>query len=417
MVAAALGPAQVLDLSLMDKPLVPEYSELFDERLLSAYERESLEARFAAARRQAEHVLAASRHLKVPARDGAPSAPPAKEDLERTIRAFAGEVLERERPGLKPSVASRVLDEACRFYLWSNLASLPGFHELTVLAPWWVGNRMRSAPLRRLADLAVRELLHGIVLSLQRVREEVLSAQEVYLAHCACRSSGVAHDLTQGDSDRVFTIVGPEQGRRLLDRLIDRFEELGDDRLRRTTNPRLRRILRRLSTARAGGADAYNLETLLRETWYEWEILPIRPGYTTNWVRSMRNNGKCAPVDRELAFELVNIFFLGRGALFNSMKCVNSPYSICTCPTPENGGGCVLTNWYYYGQLNSSLIPADDHHGRRRDDRGRILPCRYFPVRARRSCVGCGCDHSRLGPRDLDTLLAEADETLARHRA
>jgi hypothetical protein len=76
----------------------------------------------------------------------------------------------------------------------------------------------------------------------------------------------------------------------------------------------------------------------------------------------------------------------------------------------------VLTNWYYFGQLNSSLIPADDHHGRRRDASGQVLPCRYFPVRARRDCVGCGCNHSLDRPRDLDASLAEADETLARYR-
>ena len=167
---------------------------------------------------------------------------------------------------------------------------------------------------------------------------------------------------------------------------------------------------------RRSGSEQYRLETFLEETWHEWEILPVKPGYTTNWVRSMQNNDKCAPIDRELAFEVVNIFFHGRGAVFNSMKCVDSPYSICTCPTPENEGGCILTNWYYYGQLNSSLIPADDHYGRRRDSQGPVLPCRYFPVRARRECIGCGCNHSLRGPRDLDASLAEADQTLARFR-
>jgi hypothetical protein len=396
--------------------VVPEYSELFDARLLTDYERVTIEQRLEAARRQVRQVFEAGKQLKLPAHGGPPPSRADGRDLDQAFRAFLEQVLDRDREGLKPSVLKEVLDGATRTYLWSNLSSLPVFHELSVLAPWWAGNRMQSAPLRRLADYLVREMLHGVVLSLQHVRKEVLTADEVYLAHCACRSSGIAHDLRQGDSEKVFTIVSESEGRRLLDRLIDRFEELGDDRLGQTTDPRYRSLLRRLAASRRKGSDDYRLETLLEETWHEWEILPVKRGFTTAWVRSMANNGKCAPLDHELAFELVHIFFHGRGALFNSMKCVNSPYTICTCPTPENEGGCILTNWYYFGQLNSSLVPADDHHGRRRDLRGELLPCRYFPVRARRDCIGCGCNHSIRGPRDLDASLAEADEVLARFR-
>lgn len=380
--------------------LVPEYTELFDERLLSEYERDSIRARLEVARSQARHLLRAAAH----AGDRGPRPDPIP------FVDYVREVLTRERPGLKPGVARQVVDEVCRLYLWSSLSSFPLFHELTVVVPWWACDRTRRTRLEEGFDLLVRELLHGVVLSLQRVREEVLATDAVYLGHCACRSSGIARDLDPARD--VPLLVGEPEARRLLDRVVDRAEALGPDRLRATTGPRLRSTLERLTAARAAGSPGYRLERLLAETWPHWELLPVGGAYRPNWVRSLERNGKCEPVDREVALELVNVFFHGRGAMFSSMKCVDSPYTICTCPTPEHGGGCVLTNWYYFGSMDASLVPADDHHGRRRDAEGRVLPCRYFPVRARRECLGCGCDHSSRRPRDLDASLAESDALL-----
>ena len=98
------------------------------------------------------------------------------------------------------------------------------------------------------------------------------------------------------------------------------------------------------------------------------------------------------------------------------MKLIDTPYTICSCPTPENGGGCTLTNWYYYGRSNESLLPNTGHFGRRTDEAGSLMPCRYFPVRAKRQCMGCGCDHGRHSPRDMEYVLTEADRALAAHR-
>jgi hypothetical protein len=267
---------------------------------------------------------------------------------------------------------------------------------------------------RQFADMVSRELLNGIVLSLQQVREEVLTSDELlFIGHCACRGSGIAHDLEQ--QGRVFTLLPPGDNRLLLDRLLDAYERRGDI-AKRGTGARLLRILDRLARLRAAGSDAYCMESLLRWTYPHWELLPVRKGYTTRWVRSMQNNGKAYPVDPVLALELVNIWYFSRGAVFNSMKCAGAQYTICSCPTPENEGGCVLTNWYYYGGMNHSLEPSRDYHGVRVDDQGTPLPCRYFPVRARRPCIGCGCIHSIAKPRDIHASLAESDAMLAKLR-
>ncbi len=407
---------QKLDEELKPTAIVPEYTDLFDQNLLSAYECASLEKRFAAARRQVKSLLSLFRELKVPHSGGVPPRPARMTVDMHPIKNLVREILtkEREHPGMKSGVVSKIFDEISRYYLWSNLSSLPIFHELTVLVPWWAINRAQFFQLKKFSDFLVGETLRGIVLSLQRVRENILSSKVVYLAHCVCRSAGIAHDLRQ--SGRIFTLLPKDEKRLLLDRLLNRYIQIGQDRLHQTTHGKLRAIIERLIHARQANSSDYSLERLLELTYWMWEILPIMQGYTTNWVRSMQNNNKCFVVDKELAYELLNIFYFAKGAIFNSMICVNSPYTICVCPTPENGGGCALTNWYYFSELNNSLLPADDHYGRLRNEKGQILPCRYFPLRSRRECIGCGCNHQLLKPRDLTCSLEDSDRVLAQHK-
>ena len=384
---------------------VPELSHLFDPALLTSYERDSIDRRIRNAKRYVRRLVAAARSLRVPG-EVAPLPGGDAPSRETMARAIVRDLVRDGRPELKRSVSRRMSDSIGRYYLWSNLSSLPVYHELTVLAPWAVA-RSRVPSFERLVDYLSREFLNGIVLHIDQVREQVLSSREVFLAHCACRSSGVANDLEQ--DGRVFSMVGEAEQRRLLDRLMDRYQALGPDRIAAATGPRMRGVLDGLAAARRNGSSQYRLDVFLRATWPDWEILPVLKGYTTRWIRSLRNNRKCQPVDRELVFEMLNIWYYGRGAIFNSMKTVDTPYTICTCPTPENEGGCVLTNWYYYGGLNHSLVAAENPGARLRDTAGRVLPCRYFPVRARRPCLGCGCDHTAANPRDLDAGLRGAD--------
>jgi hypothetical protein len=400
------APPHLTNLASQPVPERPELAHLFDEQLLTDYEKASLRRRLVRGAGMAERLVKVARHVGLPA-DHAPPVgfdAPARENV---LRAVYEHVRAQGSESLKTRVARGVAEGICRHYIWSNASTLPIAHELTVIGPWLLVNRDRSPAFRELADWLSGELLNGIVLSLQRVEEEVLTAEEVYLGHCACRSAGVAQDLDQ--QGRVFTLLGEVDKALLLDRLMTRFDALGEDHLARTTGPKLRAVLERLGRLRSVGSSEYHLDNLLRWTYPDWELLPVRPGYTTRWVRSMRNNHKAEPIDRTLALELVHIWFFARGAVFNSMKCAGAQYTICSCPTPENEGGCVLTNWYYYGGMNRSLVPADDHHGRRRDAQGNVLPCRFFPVRARRSCIGCGCDHARPGPRDLRAALAHSD--------
>lgn len=390
-------------------PGAPELAHLFDESLLSAYEKNALRRRLIRGTEVARRLIEAARHIGVP-EDIAPPEGFDAPSREHVLGAVFEHVRGQGSLELKSRVARGVAEGICRHYIWSNASTWPVAHELSVLGPWLLVNRHRSPELLALADFLSKELLHGIVLSLQRVQEEILQADCVYLGHCACRSSGIAQDLRQ--QGRVFTLLDPPEKRMLLDRLLDRRIALGAERLARTTGPKLRGVLDRLARLRACGSAEYDLDRLLEWTYPDWELLPVRPGYTTRWVRSMRNNRKAEPVDPLLAVELVHIWYFARGAVFNSMKCAGAQYTICSCPTPENEGGCVLTNWYYFGGMNRSLVPADDHHGRRRDASGMPLPCRYFPVRARRSCIGCGCDHTQRGPRDMHALLAETDRLL-----
>ena len=389
---------------------MPELSDLFDPALLSDYERESLERRLERMRRYARQLAHAAQELRPP-RDREPPAGSDGSEKETLFRAVRERIAAQGDAGLKQRVVRGVTEGVCRHYLWSNLASLPVQHELSVLGPWWLVRGVAHPSFRDFADTMSRELLNGIVLSVQQVREELLTADEVFIGHCACRGSGIAHDLEQ--QGRVFTLQPPRENRRLLDRLMDRYAQRGD-LAKRTTGARLLRVLDRLARLRAKGSDGYSMDNLLRWTYPHWELLPIRKGYTTRWVRSMQNNGKAYPIDRTLALELVNIWYFSRGAVFNSMKCAGAQYTICSCPTPENEGGCVLTNWYYFGGMNHSLEPSRDYHGVRTDDEGNTLPCRYFPVRSRRPCIGCGCNHALAHPRDIQASLKESDAMLAR---
>lgn len=388
---------------------LPELADLFDPTLLSERQEQELEQRLRRLHRQVRRLGTELRRVERPASH--PPAPGSDAPREETLlRAIAEGIRAASRPELKTRVLDRFLDTLGRHYLWRNLSSLPGWHELTVLGPWHGGNLLQGGPLHEAMDRLVGQILFGLVIPLDRVRRDLLSSRAVYLGHCACRSAGVVDDRS------APLLLPPAEQRLLLDRILDRYRALGPDRIRRTTDPRYRALFEELDGARRRGSAACRLDVLLDRTWPDWEILPVLPGYTTRWLRSMRNNRKAHRLDRELAFELAGIQFHARGIVFNSMIAVDTPYTICACPGPEADGGCVLTNWYYHGRVNRALVPAEGAHGRRRDAEGQLLGCRWFPVRHRRQCLGCGCFHDTDTPRDLHRSLAEADAMLARAR-
>lgn len=329
-------------------------------------------------------------------------------------RELARALLEGEtRPELKRSVVRRMADKMGQYLLWNRLSSTPAMHEFYALFPWWV-SRLPVVGMDRLRDLGLAYVLNGLVLPVQTVWRELLDAEAVYMGHCVCRSSGIADDLPR--EKKFHNLLDQERSGRLMDRLLgcySRLKEAGD---LAGTDPLYTDLLEELAGIGRRRSPRFRLERLLRATYPEWEFLPVHPRYTTNWIRSMYQNRKARPLHKELAVELATILYFSHGILFTSMRLLDTPYTICACPTPERGGGCVLTNWYYYGKSNTSILPNEEPPGRNRDRRGVVQPCRYFEARAQRECMGCGCLHGAAEPRDLDRFLREADRLIAAHR-
>ena len=269
---------------------------------------------------------------------------------------------------------------------------------------------MPSYVVDRMRDIGLEHVLNGAVLPIQNVWRELLTARQVYLGHCVCRSAGIADDLRK--KGQVFTTLSEANSRLLLDRVVDRYRALLTEHGKvPETADRYHQLLSQLAVQQHGDSFQYRLEALFEATHPDWELLPVHEKYTPDWIRSMHANRKAFPLHRELAFELATALYLGRGVIFTSMRLIDTPYTICSCPSPEHGGGCVLTNWYYHGMSNESLMPNEQAHGRRRDDDGELLPCRLFPVRKQRDCLGCGCDFDHARPRAVQTVLAAADRT------
>jgi len=336
-------------------------------------------------------------------------APVEKSDL---MRGLVEALLDGAPAGVNDSVARRVARKIGDYLLWRREPTIPVIHELIVLAPWWIAN-MPGEVFARLRDIGLEHVLNGAVKPIQAVWRELLDAPLVFMGHCTCRSSHVSEDL-YADGRRVYLNLNESDQRILLDRFVDRVAFL----LKRHhgTIPGCDRAFadlgRRLLDARREGSEEYRLSVLLERTYPFWEFLPVIEPYTPTWIRSLHANRKARLLHKELAFELATIFYLGKGVIFSTMRLFGQPYCICSCPTPENGGGCVLTNWHYGSGSDVSLLPSDQEHGRRRDQWGEVLPCNRFPIRSNRACIGCGCLHEHPDPRGVRTVLAEAEHYL-----
>ncbi len=331
---------------------------------------------------------------------------------KRLTQGLMDAMLQDKPQGLKRSVARRMADKIGNYLLWRRESSVPVIHELIVLFPWWISH-MPGEVISKIRDIGLNYVLNGQVVPVQMAWQDILQADPVYIGHCACRSAGVVDDLYH--HNQVFNLLSEADSRRVLDRFVDRYEMLiASHGGLPDTDFRYVTLCRDLADLRRAGSPDYRLETLLERTYPDWEILPVHEKYTPVWIRSMHKNHKAHLMNKQLVFELATIFYLSRGTIFSSMKLFDSPYTICSCPTPEVGGGCTLTNWYYYGGSNTSLLPNDAFYGRRRDAKGGILPCRHFPIRARRECLGCGCNHAEPS-RDVGAVLAQADEAYEKY--
>ncbi len=383
----------------------------FEDLEPEAFEPDEVERRWHAALRELGAVLERARDIRltVPDQSDIPV-----EQERRLVEVLYRALRRDDRPELKRSVARRMADKLGQYLLYNRLSSTPALHELVALLPWWI-SQLPNDLVDRLRDIGLTYMANGAIIPVQLVWQQLLTARQVYLGHCVCRSAGIANDLHQ--RGKVFTLLSQANQRRLLDRMVDRYERLATrPGALDSTAARYRTLLAELAAARAAGSPDYRLDRLVAGTHPDWELLPVHEGYTPDWIRSMHANRKAFPIHPELAFELATTLFLSRGVIFTAMRILDTPYSICSCPTPENGGGCVLTNWFYYGMSNASLLPNDQAHGRFRDARGEVLPCRLFPKRRERECLGCGCVLANPRPRSVKTVLEEADRACRAYR-
>ena len=307
------------------------------------------------------------------------------------LRERVLDYLQEAHSGLKPSVARLAARRVGLSILGNWLTCWDPIH-LRGLR----GSMALEAGLRKtlgpLVDLACQELFHGHVIPIQRVLLLIDEAREAALGKCVCRASGVTQDLMK--HGRVYLWADADNFEEHLHRILDAYERIirGPSRPEHTS-PRLLAILEAVRTSQALSARE-RLEILFEQTFPFWEILLHHQDMRPEWRENMRGHRKSWPVERELlkAFALAHYHL--RGAVFTFMEAVDQPYALCTCPGPENDGGCSLVNWYYFSRLDGALYPnVNDFFGQRRDEHGKVLPCNLHPQRASRPCLGCGCEH------------------------
>jgi hypothetical protein len=151
-------------------------------------------------------------------------------------------------------------------------------------------------------------------------------------------------------------------------------------------------VVRARREGRAGGT----LHDLFAATWPYWEILLEHPGYDRCWLEGLAKNRKVWKTPKPLAHAWVDALYDGRGVIYTHMEAAGLPYAVCSCPGPETDRGCMLTNWHYFSRNDEILLPNEtEGFGRRRDEAGKLLPCKKHPERGERGCLGGGCDHAR----------------------
>ncbi len=313
----------------------------------------------------------------------------AARSLSRTLyRRLRGRI----DPRIKDSVARRMTQRVALAVLGNKLAAWEPVHERAIL----LASEAEALPvdtLHRIFEEICGVLLVGWVVPLEQVRRDIRDARDWYVGMCICRQAERVHDLRRPDTGEVY-LLGSEGGcRPYLDRLVETFEGLrGYDAV---TSPGMVDLLQRMATLRRVGDEGYAVGAFLEQSWPYYEILLDHPGYVAQWRETMRANKRTWRVHPDLLVAWAELMYFARGAVFTSMAAVDERYTICTCPGPENDGGCLLFNWTYHSDNPHVLAPCTV--GQRRDEQGEALPCARFPARQEGPCFGCGCDHAQPG--------------------
>jgi hypothetical protein len=295
-------------------------------------------------------------------------------------------------PRIKDSVTRRMTQRVALAVLGNKLAGYEPIHEGAIL----LATQAEALPvqtLHRIFEEICGVLLVGWVVPLEQVRQDIREATEHHLGMCICRQAQRVHDLHQPGGDEVYLLGGEAERRPWMDRLVDRFEALRDQDT--VTAQPLRDILQRQATLRRLDDPGYGAGPFWEASWPYLEILLDHPRYVGQWRRSMQANKRTWRVHPRLLEAWVELAWFTRGAVFTSMAIVDERYTICTCPGPENDGGCLLFNWTFHSD-NPHVLEAHAP-SQRLDPEGVPLPCARFPERRARPCFGCGCDHDEPG--------------------
>ncbi|MFC1849010.1 hypothetical protein ACFL27_02265 [candidate division CSSED10-310 bacterium] len=384
-----------------------EIFQRFDQGTFAEYEKRDIKRRIMLARRELKELVLRFHdvaRLKNPALP--PEIPPSR--VSKLMKELVLAMLnENQKPELKTAVVRRMADKMGQQILYTRLTSIPVIHELVALAPWWLCH-FQNDVVETIRDIGLRYFMNGMVIPVQAVRQELYEARAVYLGHCVCRSSGIVDDLTT--NDQPFTILSKPENDLLLQRLMNTYRALQQRQQHAQTSEHIHDIFSRLKRLQGMNSADYTIESFFQAFYPTWEFIPVHEHYTPNWIRSMYLNNKAFKIHPRLAVEVANAFYYSRGIVFNSMKLLDTRYTICSCPSPENSGGCILTNWYYFAQANDSLITNQKYHGQRKNERGTVRNCNVFPIRSRKQCLGCGCLHQTDQGRDMEHGLKETDQ-------
>jgi energy-converting hydrogenase Eha subunit C len=323
--------------------------------------------------------------------------------VSRDRRRLASTLYRRLRgrldPRIKDTVTRRMTQRVALAVLGNKLAAYGPIHEGAIL----LATQAEALPvetLHRIFEEICGVLLIGYVVPIEQVRQDIREATDHYIGMCICRQAERVHDLHRPDSDEVYLLGTAAARRPWMDRLIDVFEDLrGQDTV--TSSPLLD-ILQRQSTLRRVGDPDYGPGPFWEASWPYQEILLDHPRYVGQWRETMRANRRTWRVHPRLLEAWAELAWFTRGAVFTSMAIVDERYTICTCPGPENDGGCLLFNWTYHS--NNPHVLAPHAASQRTDTAGEPLPCARFEERQARPCFGCGCDHSDPGAELPDGL-------------
>ncbi len=298
-------------------------------------------------------------------------------------------------PRLKNNVARRVAQRVALAALGNRLAAWePIHHGAMKLAT--AAEALPDETIHQIFEEICSVLLVGTVLPIQQVRQLIVEADDWYLGICICRQSHRVDDLNHPDSQQVYLLGTPQQRRPYMDKLLDTFLELRERDL--VTSEQPRSLLAELSAKRSAetSQDGTPLaDDFITRSWPHFEILLDHPDFTPAWRKTMIHNRRTWRIHPEILLAWVDLMYFTRGVVFTSMNAVDEPYTICSCPGPENDGGCLLFNWSFYSGNPYVLVHNQElWHGQRRGSGGQALPCARYEARAERACFGCGCNHA-----------------------